>query len=144
MIFIGIIRWNIYPAWKFLPRFIATKKLWSEFYTSSNSEQPIDAIGNRSRPTTWFRYWLGTVRHQAITSKPYLLCHHWGTVSFSWARLNIKTFFPRYGDSHVKDKTVMRRLIFNMGIPILVRRHLYIETAPWWQFHRKSSRYQYR
>ena len=23
-------------------------------------------------------------------------------------------------------------LIFNMGIPILVRQHLYIETAPWW------------
>ena len=33
-------------------------------------------------------------------------------------------------DSHVKDKTVMRRLIFNMGIPILVRRHLYIEMPP--------------
>ena len=43
-----------------------------------------------------------------------------------WARLNIKTVFPRYGDSHVKD-----RLIFNMGIPILVRRHLSIETGPW-------------
>ena len=39
--------------------------------------------------------------------------------------LNIKTVFPRSGDSHVKDKTV-----FNMGIPILVRRHLYIEMAP--------------
>ena len=38
--------------------------------------------------------------------------------------LNIKTVFPRYGDSH-------DRLIFNMGIPILVRRHLYIETVPW-------------
>ena len=24
------------------------------------------------------------------------------------ARLNIKTVFPRYGDSHVKDKTVER------------------------------------
>ena len=58
-----------------------------------------------------------------------------------------KAVFPRYGDSHVKDKTVARpsylgretvlsrsrdRLIFNMGIPILVRRHLYIETAPRW------------
>ena len=45
-------------------------------------------------------------------------------------RLNIKTAFSRYGDSHVKDKT----LIFNMGIPILVRRHLYIESA-----HRKPG-----
>ena len=39
-------------------------------------------------------------------------------------RLNIKTVFPRYGESHVID------LMFNMGIPILVRRHLYIETTP--------------
>ena len=26
----------------------------------------------------------------------------------SWARLNIKTVFPKYVDSHVKDKTVVR------------------------------------
>ena len=26
----------------------------------------------------------------------------------TWPRLNIKTAFPRYGDSHVKDKTVAR------------------------------------
>ena len=44
--------------------------------------------------------------------------------------LNIKTVFGRYGDPHVKDK-LWDRLIFNMGIPILVRRYLYIETAPW-------------
>ena len=43
--------------------------------------------------------------------------------------LNIKTIFPGYRDSHVEDN----RLIFNMGIPILVRQHLYtyIEMAPW-------------
>ena len=40
--------------------------------------------------------------------------------------LNIKTVFPRYGDSHVIDKT----LIINMGIPIPVRWHFYIEMAP--------------
>ena len=44
-------------------------------------------------------------------------------------RLNITTVVPRCGDSHVKDKTVEDRLILNMGILILVRRHLYIETA---------------
>ena len=49
-------------------------------------------------------------------------------------RLNIKTVFPRYGDFHVTDKTVVRQSdspIFNMGIPILVRRYLCIETGPW-------------
>ena len=40
----------------------------------------------------------------------------------SGARPNIKTVFPRYGGSQ-------DRLIFDIGIPILVRRHLYIETA---------------
>ena len=44
--------------------------------------------------------------------------------------LNIKTMFPRYEDSHVKDKTSWDRVIFNMGILILVRQQLYIETAP--------------
>ena len=47
--------------------------------------------------------------------------------------LNIKTVFPMYGDSHVKDMTVGEAVLsFNMGIPILVRRHIYIEAAPWW------------
>ena len=26
----------------------------------------------------------------------------------TWARLNLKTVFPWYGDSHVKDKTVVK------------------------------------
>ena len=46
--------------------------------------------------------------------------------------LNIKTIFPRNGDSHVnlKIRWSWDHLIFNMGIPILVRRHLYIEMPP--------------
>ena len=43
--------------------------------------------------------------------------------------LNIKTAFPRYGDSHVKDKTFARPSYLWLWIPMLVRRHLYIETA---------------
>ena len=34
--------------------------------------------------------------------------------------LYIKTAFPRYGDSHVKDKTV----IFNIGIPIPIPKYI--------------------
>ena len=44
--------------------------------------------------------------------------------------LNIKTVFPRYGDYHVENKSRWDRLIFNMGIPILVRWHLCIEATP--------------
>ena len=46
------------------------------------------------------------------------------------SRLNIKTVFPRYGIPMLKIRRSRDRLIFNMGIPILVRRHLYIEMAP--------------
>ena len=35
----------------------------------------------------------------------------------SGPRLNIKTVFPRYGDSHVKDKTVMRPSYLSHGDP---------------------------
>ena len=48
----------------------------------------------------------------------------------SGARLNINTVFARYGDSMLKIRQSQDHLIFNMGIPILVRRHLYIEMAP--------------
>ena len=58
--------------------------------------------------------------------------HHTGGVYYKTCKAlsNIKTVFPRYGDSHVKDKTVVRPSFFNMEIPLLVR-HLYIEMAPW-------------
>ena len=45
-------------------------------------------------------------------------------------RLNIKTVFPCMGISMLKIRRSRDRLIFNIGIPILVRRHLYNETAP--------------
>ena len=57
-------------------------------------------------------YWKEYLSH-----KNYIYVTHWC--------LNIKAIFPRYRDSHVKDNTV-----FNMGIPMLVRQHLYIEMAP--------------
>ena len=45
-------------------------------------------------------------------------------------RLNIKAIFPRYGDPILRIRRSQDCLIFNMGIPIPVRRHLYIEMAP--------------
>ena len=46
-------------------------------------------------------------------------------------RLNINTVFPGIGIPMLKIRRSLDRLIFNMGIPILVRRHLYTKTAPW-------------
>ena len=48
-------------------------------------------------------------------------------------RFNTKLAFPRYGIPMLKIKRSPNCLTFNMGIPILVRRHLYIETAPRWR-----------
>ena len=44
-------------------------------------------------------------------------------------RLNIKPSFPGMGILMLKIRRSRYRLIFNMGIPILVR-HLFIDTAP--------------
>ena len=44
-------------------------------------------------------------------------------------RLNIKTVFLRIGIPIIKIRRSRDRLIFVMGIPILVRRRLFIETA---------------
>ena len=44
--------------------------------------------------------------------------------------LNIKTFFPGMGIPMLKIRQSQECLIFNMWIPLLVRRHLYIETGP--------------
>ena len=49
----------------------------------------------------------------------------------SGPRLNIKTVLSTYGDFHVKDKTPLGRLIFNMGIAIPGKTVFLIETAPW-------------
>ena len=44
--------------------------------------------------------------------------------------LNVKTVFPGMGILMLKTRRSRDRLIFNMVIPILVRRHFYIETTP--------------
>ena len=47
-------------------------------------------------------------------------------LSIIWAPSQYRDGLSRYGDLHYKDKTD-----FIMGIPTLVRRHLYIEAGPW-------------
>ena len=43
----------------------------------------------------------------------------------------LRPSFPGKGIPILKIRWLREHLIFNMGIPILVRRHLYIETDPW-------------
>ena len=47
------------------------------------------------------------------------------------ACLNIKNVFPGYTDSIRRMRRLWDRLIFVIGISILVRRHFYIERDPW-------------
>ena len=70
----------------------------------------------------------GPDHHQTISGTK--LCHGQLMCWIPGPRLNIKTVFPRYGIHMLKIRRSRDRLIFNMGIPILVRRHLYIETVP--------------
>ena len=51
----------------------------------------------------------------------------------------MKTVFPNYDIPMLKIRRSRDRLIFNMGIPILVRRHLYIETAPRFHFCHETT-----
>ena len=46
-------------------------------------------------------------------------------------RRNIKTVFAGVGISIIKIRRLWDRLIFKIGIPILLIRYLYIETDPW-------------
>ena len=43
-------------------------------------------------------------------------------------RVYIKTFFPGMGIPILKIRWLQNRLIFNMGIPILIKCHLYLES----------------
>ena len=67
--------------------------------------------------------------------------------SYAWMRdpgprLNIKTIFPGMGIPMLKIRRSQDRLIFKMGIPILVRRYLYIEkTEPCFN---RNAVYMYR
>ena len=65
---------------------------------------------------------------EAITNQKVTNCVHLARLG---SRPNIKTVFPGIGIRMLKIRRSWHRLIYNIGIPILVRRHLYIETAPW-------------
>ena len=49
------------------------------------------------------------------------------TLTDPWALFQYKDRLSSYGNSHEKDKAVMRQSFFIMGILILARRHLHIE-----------------
>ena len=53
----------------------------------------------------------------------------------TWVPSQYKDRLSRHGITMLKIRRSRDRLIFNVGIIILVRRHLYIETAPCWQWN---------
>ena len=80
--------------------------------------------------------WVRSIRIFIILLIPFFLkCSHLGPVVyyFCWPPgppLNIKMVFAGMRISMLKIRLSRDSLILNMGIPILVRRHHYIETAP--------------
>ena len=72
------------------------------------------------------RYITVTVYHNIVVHRAWL----WDAQD-AGPCLNIKTVFPSsMGILMLKIRRSRDRLIFNMGIPILERRHLYIEADP--------------
>ena len=75
-----------------------------------------------------YRRSLGTFYHFYII----YYCHFYDTIwPGSW--FNIKCHLTSVGNPIVEIRRSSDRLIFTMGFPILVRRHLYIESGPWLQ-----------
>ena len=69
---------------------------------------------------------------QCVSSKPSGPC------------LNVKTVFPVMGIPMLKIRRSHDRLISNMGIPILVRQHLYIEMAIYITRFAEGKMHQYQ
>ena len=57
-------------------------------------------------------------------------CENTNSNSYIWAPFEYNGRLSEYGDSHYKDKTVVRPSYLYNGNPIMVRGHLYTETVP--------------
>ena len=77
----------------------------------------------------WCRWWCFSL---CITSSLADVCMelHSGDMEIPGPHLNIKNIFPGIRIIISKIRRSWDRLILNMGISILVRRHIHIETAP--------------
>ena len=80
-----------------------------------------DYFVNAPRPSQWemMLHWLGADKKMIPVYIP---------IKFCWAQ--VPNDFIGMGVPMLKIRRSQHRLIFNMGIPILVRWHLYTETPP--------------
>ena len=102
-------------------------------------ERTFHDVGNQTKPTCSMER---AQNHGRWCSYPRLLTAVYSCLSLAvnphlrqsagrpGPSLNIKIVFSRYGIPMLKIRRSRDRLIFNMGIHILIRPHLYIETAP--------------
>ena len=82
----------------------------------------------------WVTVYFVLHRPQHLQGNKSMDTHTYRGPKRSGPRLNIKTVFPGMGIPMLKIRWSQDLLIFNMGILILVRRHLFIEMAPSWYF----------
>ena len=118
-------------------------------------EQYLDKIIWHVYPITSFRMYVLTFEYsvdmRSFVKCTYLIMTSWHRHTFhitgplgrdsyhkgwqmwsSGPHLNIKTVFTGMLISIIKIRWSWDCLLFMMGMPILVRQRLYIETAPWW------------
>ena len=67
----------------------------------------------------------------------------WGTnlTLETWAHFNMKTIFPRYGDIHYKDKTVVRLSYHDKGNPYTDKTTSLYWGDPWWCFSKMGHHF---
>ena len=71
------------------------------------------------------RFWTEGSEDQRMRKNRARERYYWAMYEEPGPRLNIKIVFPRYGISMLKIRRSWDRLIFSMGNPMLIRRHLY-------------------
>ena len=101
-------------------------------------------LGNGSWKTiglnTVFIWWHFIFLMSKLTLPGYAMGCYIETRSVPWAHLNIKMVFSGMGIYIIKIRWSWDRLIYIMEISILVRRHHYIETEPWFLHGHSSSK----
>ena len=83
-----------------------------------------------ARWLTWGATAVGTITHCGNLGWHNAPWTKFESMKHTGPRFDIKTVFPRYGHPMLEIRRSRDRLIFNMEIPTLERRHLYIETVP--------------
>ena len=114
---LGGVKISAGPMLRAMIALFCAKFIW--FSVNSNHSYSVSCDKSRRRYVYCFPNLFLSVPHLAYKNEVRALSQY-------------KDRFSRHGIPMLKIRRSRDRLIFIMGIPILVRRYLYIETTHWW------------